>query len=616
MRRNARARDSQDLREVDPAAARRLFHLALAKGDFEAARSFLGKCEGDEKFLLAQLAVYDGEPARAVMLLKDRPEPGSRAILGWALFLMNDRVAAARAWRESRDPAEARLGEVLDARIREGESREALVELQRMGDGASVIVAHVSCRLVAESLFSRNQFRKAIHWGRRAEWIMPRDLAAKRLIARAARQAGDKIQARSRWQEIASIDPDDAESQEHLGRMALEDGHGGIAVGHFERALAADPFRSDLRLLLAEIAVEADNFDAAYEQFETAQRMNPGNRDVLWRFAEFCWQNGKVYEAADLFYRLWEAGFTEKDCEENFEILGYLLAEALLAGHDNFSERAEKFFRVAIEIYPDNLYILLYRARCSYVIAGAEEAFRMVEHVLARAPRMPEAMYEMGHILLGEGDAGKALSYLKAAARSDGDPFYRKEVGRCFLELGQWKESERYFKQVLSTGSEDEEVLFGLYAALYYQGKVGGAENLLRRVLVLSPDNMQARCYLAEILLILGRVDDAADLIKEAHARAISYDSFLDGKGSYELVVEPRGVLDWLGGFTALMTGNRRIAERSLRKAIRSAPDVDDWGTALRVRIRECLRSGLLSEALTAELERIMQADSSRFSEQ
>ncbi|MBL4890101.1 MAG: tetratricopeptide repeat protein [Candidatus Lindowbacteria bacterium] len=578
-----------------------LFHAALSEGRYPLARKIANRCGDGKELLLAQVSIVSGEPARAVLLLKDSESTRAKSILAWAYFSMSDRHSAAALWKNSDQEDERKLSEVLLGGDSDHDENGAVL-LRSLINSHSFVVSSAAHRLLAEFHFQNDNYKTAIRWFRQAEWMMPRDLSLKRMIARSAEKTGNVKMAKSRWESITLLSPEDAEGFEKLGHASLEEGNIDEAKSSFKRALTIDPFRIRIRILLGDMAHESGEEDEALEHFETAFRIDPQDRTILTRLTDLYWQQGRIKDASDYCIKLYTAGFPPGEDEDRSEIFGYLLAEMLLSGEMKYREVAEQFFAECKIKHAQNLLLRLYHARCLLALEQKEEARQTVLNVLKLDPGLPEALYELGNMFLLEGDLTSAMPLMERAAQRDPDLFYRKELGKCCLDSGDWKGAERHFKKVLANASDDEEILFGLYAALFYQGKYRRSENLLRRILRTDPSNLQAKTYLAEVLLALQHYDEAFETIKPLSSRAISLDRFIGGKGEEVNVVEPVGVIEWLSGFASMFVGRYRRAGSELKRAMKIAPDLTDWCPELKAAVIEKLKEGNLPEKTTKDV--------------
>ena len=574
---------------------RRLLRSALSRGEYEAARQAALGSGSDATVRLAELSILQGAPDQALAALKGRTDAVGRSLAAWALFLLDDRAAAARIWQEHGDEGEKALGDILAATLAGPVPTHALDVLRGLAlDGESGAAA-VATQLAAEICAARKDFRRALTWGRRAEWLMPHNLAVKRLVARIATQAGDRRQATARWKDIAARHPADAESHEMLGLAALENGQADEARAHFLKALENDPFRAQVHVLLGDMADDAEQDEEAVAAYEKALRIDPRHREALSRLAEFFWDTGDTERTFHYLGRLHALGFPREEEEESLEMLGYLYAEMWLSGQGELAAAHREFFSAAIERYPSNLFLRVYAARCLIATEDIAPARALLEKVVQADPLMPEAVFELGSIHLLDRDYKRAMPLLIKAARLDPDVFYKKELARAYLDQDRWEEAEQWFKRALADGTEDDELLLGLYAASFHQGKYAAAENLLRRVLTLTPQFCQARAYLGEVLLLARPAEALAEL------RRVKREVDAGNGEEPERRVEPVGALEWLLGFGCLLAGERREAGAWFDKALSLAPDLADWCPELKALVLEKLPG---SPRLPAKLAR------------
>ncbi len=532
----------------------------------------------------AELAVLRGAAGEAVMMLKDRSDSESRSMLAWALFCMDQRLPAATLWMMAGTEDEAKLGRAISLLLRNRPLAEMIDLLATHIDSSNLRVAAASAKLSAEIHARLGDRPRALTCARRAEWLMPFDIELKRLVARTASAAGQGDLSRDRWREIAERQPEDAEAQEMLGHAALAEKNDKEAAERFEKALAVDPFRGNLRILLGDMAAGSDRMEEAVEHWETALRLNPRDRNALSRLAEMHWDNGDIPESLDLFLRIKDLGFAPEEEEEHFEMIGYLFSEVVLSGEKKREVEAARFFEETAGKFPANPLLKVYQARYHVAREDYAGARPLIEEALKSAPLMPEAVFEMGNLLWLEGRREEGTRLLQKAATLDDDPFYRKELGKRCLDVEDWAGAEKWFKRALSQGTEDDELLTGLFFAFFNQRKFAMAENVLRRVLALTPESLQALVYLAETLLYLGRNEEACEIMMSVKDVAISYEDYTEGEGAPEMVVDPFGVVHWLTGLAAFFTDQGGLAKKHLRIALDQAGDMREWFVELGAR--------------------------------
>lgn len=586
----------------DPAAWMAVYAKAVEERSFELAESAARALGAEAPLYLADLAIIRGVPAEAVLALKERTDDESRLHLAWACFCLGQYGRAADLWTLSSDADAVEMGSLLQAVARKRLTKDSIPLLKRLSTSRVIPVAAAAAKVLAEFLAHSGSHAKALPWARRAEWLMPYDLSLKRLIAHSASQSGNPDLGQSKWREILAIQPDDAESHEMLGHALLAKGDTDTAIRHFDQALDSDPFRTNLRIILGDISMDADRFDEAVDHWETALRVNPRDKEALSRLADLAWDDGDLTEALRYFLQIRALGLSREEDEENSEIVGYLYTELMLGGGKEYEKPAAAFFTQALKAYPTNPFVRIYEARRLVAIEQREPARAIITSVLQSNPFMPEAVFEMGNLLIAEGKFDDGMSYLLKAAQLDADPFYRKEIGKNYLEKENWSKAETWFKKALASGSEDEEIMLGLHIACFNQKKYALSENILRRALSLIPKHMQAKMYLAETLMHLGRFDEAHRAILEVVEKCIPYEQYMETEGDADLVVDPPGAVVWLMGFACAFLGKFRSANQHFTLARKECPQVEAWFDELKLRLKKELESGSKRSAKTAAL--------------
>jgi tetratricopeptide (TPR) repeat protein len=407
---------------------------------------------------------------------------------------------------------------------------------------------------------------------------MPGWIEAKRLTARAAELAGQRRHALDRWREIVRRFPEDPEAHEHLGMIELADGRRPQARIHFRQSLEGNPFNIALRLRLGDLAMEEGDDAEALELWETAHRLDPRAGDPLRRLVDASWEAGDLETALNWCRKLLALGVSESEEEEHLEMVGYLYSELLLSGARLSLKEVTDFFADARKRYPTNPYLEVYDARRLVASEKIPEAEALLRGVVKRHPMMPEAVFELGHLcLLDENRLDEGLGLLTRAARLDSDSFYAKELGRHLLDAAKWKEAETWLKKALSTGLEDEETMLNLYLALFHQRKLSAAENVLRQIMVREPGHMQAMLFLAEVLLVRGKIAEAEALVGKVLAGYRTADDAEAIEKAPESIIDPPGAVHWIAGYAALLAGRFKIAAGHLRRARSEADDLSGW---------------------------------------
>lgn len=180
------------------------------------------------------------------------------------------------------------------------------------------------------------------------------------------------------------------------------------AVSEIEAALKKSPNDLNLRMSLAQALVVSGREDEAVEQYKTILKAKKEYTPALsgLGFLEMKkrnWKEGEKYfrEVVDLL-----AGTQDADRSKALEIAYFYLGTALM--EQRKYEEAVPYFKAALRIRrdaADTHYALAYTYR---QLDSMKKYREELEAALAFDPKMPEPNYDLGLLLLEEGDIGRA----------------------------------------------------------------------------------------------------------------------------------------------------------------------------------------------------------------
>lgn len=150
------------------------------------------------------------------------------------------------------------------------------------------------------------------------------------------------------------------------------------------------------------------------------------------------------------------------------------------------------------------------------------EAEELCLRVLARTPNHPLAYYILGTLGIGY-DNEKALRYFaRAVAEEPQNPYYHLSLGETYLKVSEFTPAIRHIQQALDLKPDLVEALCALGDAYNEFDKGELALPLFEKALKIDRYHPLARLGLPYALASLGRMDEAAVLLKEAIDRRIA----------------------------------------------------------------------------------------------
>lgn len=133
------------------------------------------------------------------------------------------------------------------------------------------------------------------------------------------------------------------------------------------------------------------------------------------------------------------------------------------------------------------------------------------DSLLARRPQDLDLRCNLAHALLeaGRGDAG--LACLRGAPGRDGHPQLRAAEGALLHALGRDADALAVLRTVTATGQVDETAWLNLALVERARGAHAAALAALDEACDIGPDHARAAAERVEVLLLLGRADDACE---------------------------------------------------------------------------------------------------------
>ncbi len=377
---------------------------------------------------------------------------------------------------------------------------------------------------------------------------------------------GDPEKARTYFERLIQLNPQHANANLQLARLAVERRQGARALEYLARVNDPQPAT---RMLHAEALHWAGNHPAALAELNAVWRESATDARLAYLYGMTCARIG-AYDLAETAFN----AVLARD-PEDFEVLFNLGRAAARAGH---YERARHALELAARLRPDDVDSLWELGQASAAMADYPRAIYVLTQAKRLAPGRPEIPLALARAAQsGEYYGDAALAYDEYLRLKPGDDAARRDHALvCGFTDTRQAEGLKELSGYIQRHPNDPSGQFD-FAQLTWRDRPADALDHLAAALRLNPGFAAAHLDMAWLLNRLGRTAEALPHFQKA------------------VEINPRDAraLDELG--SAYISLDRPAdAERVLRRALAIAPD--DPGVLMHLG-RALLESGREAEA-------------------
>jgi FimV-like protein len=336
---------------------------------------------------------------------------------------------------------------------------------------------------------------------------------------------------------------------------------------------------SDLRLELAEVYSSMNKSEEAEREARLAVKLDPASATARSTLAQILFQRAaagadptsRLEESESLYQGLLDQGQADEAAAQALSDLQRGREDPAAAAATLERYRSTHSGSVEVDYNLARLYVDMGRS---------EEARKLLEGVVERAPDSREARQLLADILEDAGEAGKAVEVFRPVTDSNpGNPYGQYRLGTLLNAAGQFKEAQEHLQTALQTDPGNVRVLLALGQSLLGLGDTRQAEDIYRRALDRDASSMEARFFLGRIAQARAEDDRALTLYGQILSQTAEKQSAQDraffGLASYQ---------------TALIQYLREDYSKALTSvqdaiSVASRPSTDLYGLLLRIHI-------------------------------
>jgi cytochrome c-type biogenesis protein CcmH/NrfG len=377
-------------------------------------------------------------------------------------------------------------------------------------------------------------------------------------------------------------DPQNPRVLYHLGNRALAEGRLQGAYESFQKAAALEPDSEEICLRAAHVADLVGDGAGAFRGLNRFLQAHPNRPAVLMALARLYQRVGVVKDARRNMEEVVKA---QPQNAKAWFLLG-TLSQSMVYVSDNRAALER-----AVALQPANLEYVLQLARFQALDNRLDEAETSYRRALSLAPQNAKAMGKLGDFLITYGQTldkkREARTLLEGALQIDSrNDYARYQLGRMLLDDGDVPQAIKYLKSALRGSPNNAVGWYALAQAYNRSGDVAGARqavktlNLLRKE---SDEGDRIRAYVASA------PEDAARRLELARHYVRSR-SPMDALGQYyralRLVPDDVRIKTELRAYEARLKATGQMPSMSLYHAVMSAQRVQQAKLTTRVDIR------------------------------
>ena len=349
--------------------------------------------------------------------------------------------------------------------------------------------------------------------------------------ALALEQQGQNAEAEQAWQNIAGIDPKNAEAFAHLGLIEARQEHYDEAVANYRKAIALNPELPGVQMNLGLALFKAKDFKGSIKPFTAELRKHPDDQrlTILLGMAH--------YGMGDYFVAI---PYLKKAAERDPQSLPLRLTLA-------HSCLWSKQYQCVLDVYKEILTLNAESAEADMLVgealdekgdnAGATEQFRAA---VRANPKEPNAHFGLAYLLWTQSQLTEAVTEFQAEL--DNDPQHlqaRAYLGDSYVQLKDYAKAQPELEKVLAADASSALAHRDLGIVYAEEGRKDDAISELQKAIELDPKDVTPHWRLAKLYQSTGKKEEAK--AEFAKASTMNKESIQASQALYQKLAEAHG---------------------------------------------------------------------------
>lgn len=274
------------------------------------------------------------------------------------------------------------------------------------------------------------------------------------LLGRVELDRGDLGAALGHLEAAARLDPSDTPSAFYVGVALQNSGDPKTAATWYREAIERDANCAAAHYRLAQVKTEDHNLEDAVEAYLMVLELQPGATRIHAALAALYRRLGDEASAESHLAQTGDGSVKLIDpVMGEVTLLSLSTSELLNRGGKAFSQQRYRealvWFQRAAEMAPDDADVRIGLGSALLNLGKVDEARREFETAISIAPMNSRAHFNLGTLLAGAGDDSAAIGEYRAAVGIDpGYTAAHLNLGNALLRVGEYKTAAAHFETV------------------------------------------------------------------------------------------------------------------------------------------------------------------------
>ncbi|HEX6044656.1 MAG TPA: tetratricopeptide repeat protein, partial [Pyrinomonadaceae bacterium] len=284
------------------------------------------------------------------------------------------------------------------------------------------------------------------------------------------------------------------------------------------------------------------------------------------------WGLARAYEALQRFPEMITElqktlEFDKNHLDARIKLGNYYLAAS--KGHPEMVTEAERLARETLERDPNNIEAHILMGSILFGRGDKDAALAELNKAIELNPNRVESYLSLARFYIVNKDQQKAEeTYKKAISIDANSPLAHSEYGKFLVQSNRMPEAEAELKKSVEVGPNDRNARFVLASFYLVNKQLDRAESEFKALAALDADKPESQVVLADFYSAVNRMDDAIKIYQDVLAKSPDY-----LQGRYRL------------GEILLMRGDTQGANQQIEEALKKDKH-DRQALLLRARLR------------------------------